>query len=122
MTGMLMIARSMPAIAAGVALFLQIVFGPALAMRMLAGADPATFCLTAEATHDRSHPAPVFPHDHDDCLICHGHPLAIGLLPVLAVVLVALSVESRPWSAATATPAPARPFRHYSSRAPPIWT
>jgi hypothetical protein len=106
-----------------VALFLQIVFGPALAMRMLAGFDPGALCLTASAgaAHDPGHPAPVFPHDHDDCLLCHGHPLAIGLLPVLAVVLVAMSVLSLPWWAAAATPAPPRPFRHYSSRAPPIW-
>jgi hypothetical protein len=85
------------ALVATVALLVQMLLAPPLAMRMLSGpaAWPTALCTatpsdrSVDPVHHQSPPA--FPHDHDDCPLCRSSSVALGL-PVavyLAPVVVA---------------------------------
>ena len=117
------------ALLAAVAILLQVVALPPLAMRMLSGlADASAVVLCTShsagpATGPFGSPAdrqsvPGAGHDHAGCLVCQAHSLPVALVAAsTAVHLVAVRWQADATEWLTTAPNPR--FRHYSSRAPP---
>ncbi|MDR3535837.1 MAG: hypothetical protein P4L71_04995 [Acetobacteraceae bacterium] len=109
------VTRSLAASLVSFALLAQVLFALPLAARMM-GEPP--LCTVATDTGGHA-PAPIAPHTHDICLVCHGAAVPLALVAV-ALLLPALSVQ--PWRA---TPARHRALQfgarlwRYRSRAPP---
>ena len=106
--------RGLVAATAALALLLQVLFAAPLAARMMSEAP-----ICGALAGDDAPAAPVIPHDHGSCLVCHAGALPVALLTV-ALVLGALWCVS--WRADPTPPpaehAPARRWRH-AARAPP---
>jgi len=119
--------RTGVAAAVAVALLLQLLATPPLAMRMLSGlaqgAWSSVLC-TSDGTERTSAPArdpqlPASPHHHDTCLLCQGHPVTLGLIAVAVIALAAggtFRMAEWTWRSATTPP---RLFGAYRPRAPP---
>ncbi len=109
------VTRSFVASLAALALLAQVLFAAPLAARMM-GELP--LCAAATDTGGRA-PAPIAPHSHDACLLCHGTALPLALVTG-ALLLPMLSIQ--PWRVRSAH-RPALRFAvrlwQYRPRAPP---
>jgi Protein of unknown function (DUF2946) len=119
--------RTTVAVLAAVALLLQLLVMPPLAMRMMgshASTGRSVALCTSGSGEQASSPAnqprqPASTHDHNTCPLCQSHPVPLALLAVAIALLAATTRWRRLGQLTLALPAPAWPFRLYSSRAPP---
>ncbi len=122
-------ARRLAALAAILALLIQVAFALPVAFRMasdmaaMADDDPAMcpgMASEQSGAGDHQMPQPGPGHHHDNCPVCHGSgaaPLALAAaLVVAAPVLLAYVTMCHP---ALGPPAGLRRFQCYASRAPP---
>lgn len=121
-------ARTIAAFVAAAALLLQFLMpAPALLARGVAWPADWQVRLCAAGTsannltdHTRSPQSPAAPHSHDNCPVCQSRSVPLAIL----IAVVPPGAETTGWWRllwdALTVSAHTRPFRLYSSRAPPV--
>ncbi len=111
---------------AAVALLVQLLASPPLAMRMLSdmagGGWLGVLCSSGRDVRPVPAPqSPAVPHAHDHCLLCQMHPPPLALAAAAGLVPAAATLWRQPAPVGMMMVAPVRPFAPYSPRAPPAF-